>query len=174
MNIKDHIRSIKDFPKPGIMFRDITTLLNSPEAMKYTLNELYKRCEGLGINKVIGIESRGFMFGCMLAERLNAGFVPVRKPGKLPYKTIKETYDLEYGCDTIEMHSDAIKPGDNVLLHDDLLATGGTARAAANLVEKLGGKIVLASFIIELSFIKGRDKLKEYNIYSLVDYDSED
>jgi adenine phosphoribosyltransferase len=174
MNIKEHIRSVKNFPKPGIMFRDITTLLNNPEALKYTFNELYNQCKGLDINKVVGIESRGFMFGCMLAERLNAGFVPVRKPGKLPYKTIKETYDLEYGCDTIEMHSDAIKEGDNVLLHDDLLATGGTARAASNLIEKCGGKVVLASFIVELSFLKGRDKLKEYKLYSMVDYDSED
>jgi adenine phosphoribosyltransferase len=174
MNLKEHIRSVKDFPKPGIMFRDITTLLNNPEALKYTFNELYNQCKGLDINKVVGIESRGFMFGCMLAEKLNAGFVPVRKPGKLPYKTIKETYDLEYGCDTIEMHSDAIEKGDNVLLHDDLLATGGTARAAANLIEKCGGKVVLASFIIELSFLQGRDKLKEYNLYSMVDYDSED
>jgi adenine phosphoribosyltransferase len=174
MNIKDQIRSIKDFPKEGIMFRDITTLLSNPEALKYTLVELFNKCKDLNINKVVGIESRGFMFGCMLAERLNAGFIPVRKPGKLPYKTIKETYDLEYGCDTIEMHSDAISKGDRVLLHDDLLATGGTARAAANLVEKSGGKVVLASFIIELGFLKGRDKLQGYPIHSLVNYDSED
>jgi adenine phosphoribosyltransferase len=174
MNLKEHIRSVKDFPKPGIMFRDITTLLNDAEALKYTFQELFRVCKDLNINKVVGIESRGFMFGCMLAEKLNAGFVPVRKPGKLPYKTIREEYDLEYGCDSIEMHSDAIEQGDIVLLHDDLLATGGTARAAANLVERSGGKVVLASFIVELSFLKGRDKLQGYNIHSLVNYDSED
>jgi adenine phosphoribosyltransferase len=174
MNLKEHIRSVKDFPKPGIMFRDITTLLNDAEALKYTFQELFRVCKDLNINKVVGIESRGFMFGCMLAEKLNAGFVPVRKPGKLPYKTIREEYDLEYGCDSIEMHSDAIEQGDIVLLHDDLLATGGTARAAANLVERSGGKVVLASFIVELSFLKGRDKLLGYNIHSLVNYDSED
>jgi adenine phosphoribosyltransferase len=122
MNLKEHIRSVKDFPKPGIMFRDITTLLNDAEALKYTFQELFRVCKDLNINKVVGIESRGFMFGCMLAEKLNAGFVPVRKPGKLPYKTIREEYDLEYGCDSIEMHSDAIEQGDIVLLHDDLLS----------------------------------------------------
>jgi adenine phosphoribosyltransferase len=174
MDLKDHIRSVKDFPKKGIMFRDITTLLNNPEAIKYTLNQLYTKCEKLNINKVVGIESRGFMFGCMLAEKLNAGFVPVRKPGKLPAATIKETYDLEYGCDSIEMHSDAIQKGDRVLLHDDLLATGGTARAAANLIERSGGIVVFVSFIIELSFLKGIEKLKQYNYHSLVIYDSED
>jgi adenine phosphoribosyltransferase len=174
MDLKKEIRSVKDFPKQGIMFRDITTLLKNPLALKHTLIELYNLCEGLNIDKVVGIESRGFMFGCMLAEKLNAGFIPVRKPGKLPAETIKETYDLEYGCDTIEMHKDAIQPGDNVLLHDDLLATGGTARAAANLIEKSGGKVVLVSFIIELSFLNGREKLKEYNVQSLTIYDSED
>jgi adenine phosphoribosyltransferase len=174
MDLKKIIRSVKDFPKEGILFRDITTLLIDPAALKYTLTELYALCEGLDINKVVGIESRGFMFGCTLAEKLNAGFVPVRKPGKLPAKTIREVYDLEYGSDSIEMHSDSINAGDRVLLHDDLLATGGTARAAANLIEKCGGKLVLASFIIELSFLKGRDKLSGYNVKSLVVYDSED
>ncbi len=129
--------------------------------------------EGLEINKVAGIESRGFMFGCMLAERLNAGFVPIRKPGKLPAETIKETYSLEYGTDSIEMHRDGISKGDKVLLHDDLLATGGTACAAANLIEKAGGEIVLASFIIELCFLNGRDKLKGYDVRSVVKFDSE-
>jgi adenine phosphoribosyltransferase len=172
--IKKHIRSVPDFPKKGIMFRDITTLLKSPEAMKLTLRELLCFTEGLQIDKVVGIEARGFMFGAMIAERLNAGFIPVRKPGKLPAETISETYALEYGNDSIEIHKDAIVPGDNVLLHDDLLATGGTARAAINLIEKLGGKVVQASFIVELSFINGREKLAGYDVRSLVDYNSED
>jgi len=171
--IKKYIRQVPDFPKPGIMFIDITTLLKSPEAMKLTLKELLSLTEGLKINKVVGIESRGFMFGAMIAERLNAGFVPVRKPGKLPAETIKETYALEYGTDSIEIHKDAIEPGDNVLLHDDLLATGGTAKAAVNLIEKLGGKVVQVSFIIELDFLKGRDKLAGYDVRSLANYDSE-
>lgn len=174
MELKKHIRSVKDFPKPGILFRDITTLLDEPEILKLTLAELFNQCKGLKINKVAGIEARGFIFGGMLAEKLNVGFVPIRKPGKLPAATIKETYYLEYGSDSVEIHSDAISKGDRVLLHDDLLATGGTARAAANLIEKLGGKVVLISFIIELSFLKGRDKLMGYNIKSLVDYDSEE
>jgi adenine phosphoribosyltransferase len=173
MDLAKYIRTVKDFPKPGIMFRDITTLLKDPAALKYTLGRLIEPCRDLNINKVVGIEARGFMFGCMIAEELNAGFVPVRKPGKLPAETAKETYDLEYGCDSIEIHKDAISKGDRVLLHDDLLATGGTARAAANLIEKLGGEVVLVSFIIELGFLKGRDKLKEYKINTLVNYDSE-
>jgi adenine phosphoribosyltransferase len=165
---------VPDFPKPGIMFIDITTLLKSPEALKLTLKELLELAEGLKVNKVVGIESRGFMFGAMIAERLNAGFVPVRKPGKLPAETLKETYALEYGNDSIEIHKDAIEPGDIVLLHDDLLATGGTAKAAINLIEKLGGKVVQVSFIVELSFLKGREKFPGYDVRSLVCYDSED
>lgn len=174
MDLKEHIRSVRDFPKKGIMFRDITTLLMNPAAMKYTIDAIYNQAKDLGITKVVGIEARGFMFGCMLAERLNAGFIPVRKPGKLPSVTIKETYDLEYGCDSVEIHSDSIVKGDKVLIHDDLLATGGTARAAANLVERLGGEIKLISFIVELTFLNGRDKLKEYNVHSIAAYDSED
>ncbi len=126
------------------------------------------------IDKVVGIESRGFMLGAMIAEKLNAGFVPIRKPGKLPADTVKEEYSLEYGTDAIEIHKDAIKPGESVLLHDDLLATGGTACAAVNLIEKLGGNVVQISFIIELSFLGGRDKLKGYDVRSLVTYDGED
>ena len=173
MDLKDYIRNVKDFPKPGILFRDITTLLLDPSALNYTLNELYSQCRDLNIDKVVGIEARGFLFGGMLAEKLNAGFVPVRKPGKLPAAVMRETYDLEYGSDTIEIHKDAISEGDRILLHDDLLATGGTARAAVNLIEKMGGKVVLISFIIELSFLNGREKFKGFNIKSLVDYDSE-
>lgn len=173
MDLKNYIRSIKDFPKEGIVFKDITTLLLEPEALKETLNQLYGLCGDLNINKVAGIESRGFMFGCMLAEKLNAGFVPIRKPGKLPAEVEREIYQLEYGKDSIEIHVDAIKKGDKVLLHDDLLATGGTARAAANLIERLGGEIVQVSFIIELSFLEGRKKLSRYNVKSLIDYKGE-
>jgi adenine phosphoribosyltransferase len=172
-DLKKYIRSIKDFPKPGIMFRDITTILKDPVPFKLAARLLFENAEHLDINKVVGIESRGFIFGPLLSEKLDAGFIPIRKPGKLPAETVKETYSLEYGTDSIEIHKDAIQPGDKVLLHDDLLATGGTAEAACKLIEKLGGKVMQISFIIELSFLKGRDKLKKYNVVSLVDYDSE-
>lgn len=172
-DLKKYVRSVKDFPKPGIMFRDITTILKDPVALKLTNKLLFENAKDLDINKVVGIESRGFIFGAMLAEKLDAGFIPIRKPGKLPAETVKETYSLEYGTDSIEIHKDAIRPGDKILLHDDLLATGGTAEAACKLVEKLGGKVIRISFIIELSFLKGREKLKNYSVVSLVDYDSE-
>jgi adenine phosphoribosyltransferase len=172
-DLKKYIRSVKDFPKPGIMFRDITTILKDPVPFKLAARLLFENAEHLDINKVVGIESRGFIFGPLLSEKLDAGFIPIRKPGKLPAETVKETYSLEYGTDSIEIHKDAIQPGDKVLLHDDLLATGGTAEAACKLIEKLGGKVMQISFIIELSFLKGRDKLKKYNVVSLVDYDSE-
>jgi adenine phosphoribosyltransferase len=172
-DLKKYIRSIKDFPKPGIVFRDITTLLKDPEALRITLKQLSECSKDLKITKVCGIEARGFMLGAMLAERLNVGFVPIRKPGKLPGRTEKEVYELEYGTDAVEIHLDAISKGDRVLLHDDLLATGGTARASANLIEKLGGKVVQISFIIELSFLKGREKLKNYDVKALITYDSE-
>jgi adenine phosphoribosyltransferase len=172
-DLKKYIRSVKDFPVQGIMFRDITTLLIDPKALKIALSELMDFIDGLKIDKVIGIESRGFIFGAMMAEKLGVGFAPIRKPGKLPAEKVKETYRLEYGTDSIEIHKDAVNPGDKVLLHDDLLATGGTAKAAANLIEKLGGEIVLISFLIELTFLKGREKLGDYNIKSLISYDSE-
>jgi adenine phosphoribosyltransferase len=172
-DLKEYIRSVQDFPKQGIVFRDITTLLKNPAALKEAFEQLYASTEGLKIDKVVGIESRGFIFGAMLAEKLNVGFVPVRKPGKLPAETEKEFYDLEYGKDSIEIHKDAISPSDKVLIHDDLLATGGTAKAAINLVEKLGGEVVQVLFLVELSFLKGREKLKRYNVKSLVDYTSE-
>ncbi len=171
--LKKYIRNVVDFPKPGIVFKDITTLLKDPKAIKITLEKLYELSKDLNITKVAGIESRGFLFGAMLAEKLNAGFVPIRKPGKLPAETESKTYDLEYGNDTIEIHKDAIQRGERVLIHDDLLATGGTALAAASLVEKLGGDVVQFSFIIELSFLKGREKLKGYDVKSLIEYNSE-
>jgi len=173
MKLKELIRTVPNFPKQGIMFRDITTLLKDAEGYKHTLSELVKLAENKKITKVIGIESRGFIFGGALAEKLGAGFVPVRKPGKLPAATISESYILEYGTDSIEIHKDAIAPGDKVLLHDDLLATGGTMEATCKLVEKLGAEIVQISFLIELSFLNGREKLKNYEVFSLIDYDSE-
>lgn len=173
IDLKQHIRSVTDFPKKGIVFRDITTLLKDPLVLKATFEQLCEQCNELKVDKVVGIESRGFIFGAMLAKALNAGFVPARKPGKLPAATEKEFYDLEYGKDSIEIHKDAITKGDKVLIHDDLLATGGTAKAAINLIEKLGGKVVQVLFLVELSFLKGREKLKGYNVKSLVDYESE-
>lgn len=173
MDLKDYIRTVPDFPKKGIMFRDVTTLLKDGRALNYAVDRLYEISKDRGITKVVGIESRGFILGAALALKLNAGFVPVRKPGKLPAEKLAETYELEYGSDTIEIHKDAIQKGDIVLMHDDLLATGGTMEAACKLVEKLGGKIVQISFLIELSFLKGRDKLSGYEIHSLIDYDSE-
>ena len=172
-DLKSMIRSVKDFPKKGIIFRDITTLLKDPITLKRTSLLLFDFAKNKNISKVVGVEARGFMFGITLAEKLDVGFVPCRKPGKLPAETEKMTYELEYGKDSLEIHKDAIQKGDKVLLHDDLLATGGTALAACKLIEKLGGQVVLASFIIELSFLKGRTKLKKYDVRALVDYDSE-
>ena len=170
---KEKIRNIPDFPQEGIMFRDITTLLQDSESFKKTANGLFELSSVLPIDKVVGIESRGFIFGSILAERLGAGFVPVRKPGKLPSETISQSYTLEYGQDKLEIHKDAIKPGEQVLIHDDLLATGGTAKATCELVEKVGGKIAQLSFIVELTFLAGREKFTNYDVKSLVKYDSE-
>ena len=173
MDLKAHIRNVKDFPKPGIMFRDITTLLKNPEAYNYTLEQLLDFAKDKKINKVVGIESRGFIFGSVLAHKLNCGFIPVRKPGKLPAEKVSIAYLLEYGEDRLEMHKDAIEPGDKVLVHDDLLATGGTMNAVCQLIEQLGGEIVQVSFIVELSFLNGRDKLKPYDVRSIVNYEDE-
>jgi adenine phosphoribosyltransferase len=172
-DLKQFIRDVPDFPKKGIIFKDITTLLKDPSALRFTLSRLYEEVKDLKINKVACIESRGFIFGGMLAEKLNAGFIPIRKPGKLPAEVIKQSYELEYGMDTIEIHKDAISKGDRVLLHDDLLATGGTAAAACSLIEQLGGEVVLVSFIIELSFLCGREKLDKYKVHSLLNYSGE-
>jgi adenine phosphoribosyltransferase len=173
IDLTKYIRSVPNFPKKGIIFKDITTLLKEPVPLKATLRKLFEFTQNKSITKVVGIESRGFIFGAMLAERLDVGFVPVRKPGKLPWETVKESYTLEYREDTIEIHKDAIQPGDKILIHDDLLATGGTARAATNLIKKLKAEVVQLSFIIELSFLKGREQLKEYDVRTLVDYTSE-
>jgi adenine phosphoribosyltransferase len=173
MDFKKNIRSVTDFPKKGIVFRDITTLLKDPDAFRDALAEMKKYCSGKKIDVIVGIESRGFIIGSVLAHELGVGFIPVRKPGKLPADTIKEEYSLEYGKDAIEIHKDAVAPGQNVLIVDDLLATGGTVAAAARLVERLGGKITGLCFLIELTFLKGREKIKGYDIFSLVKYDSE-
>ena len=173
MEIKDLIRSVPGFPKAGIVFKDITTLLKDSAGLNEALEQLYSLAKDKGITKVVGIESRGFILGGVLAQKLGAGFVPVRKPGKLPAETVSESYELEYGTDKIEIHLDAIAKGDRVLMHDDLLATGGTMEAACKLVEKLGGEIVQISFLIELSFLHGREKLKKYDVHALINYDSE-
>ncbi|HRP93115.1 MAG TPA: adenine phosphoribosyltransferase [Ignavibacteriaceae bacterium] len=174
MDLKSHIRNVKDFPKPGVMFRDITTLLKNPAAFDFALQQLISFTNGKKINKVIGIESRGFIFGSLLAHNFKCGFIPVRKPGKLPAEKVSMSYSLEYGEDKLEMHKDAIQQSDKVLIHDDLLATGGTVNAVCRLVEQLGGEIVQVSFIVELSFLNGRDKLKSYDVRSIVNYTNED
>jgi len=168
-NIEKYIRDIKDFPKQGIIFKDITPLLSDAYALRETTKALLDLVPDK-IDKVVGIEARGFFFGTLLAEHLNAGFVPIRKPGKLPFTTFDETYDLEYGTDTLSMHTDAIKPGEKVLIHDDVLATGGTAQAVTKLVEKAGGEVVMLNFLIELEFLSGREKLKPYKISCLLKY----
>lgn len=170
MKIKNYIRDIQGFPKKEILFKDITPLLNDPIARKEALSILAESLKGQQIDKVVGAESRGFFFGILLAQELNAGFVPVRKPKKLPYETISATYELEYGLDSLEMHTDAIKKGDRVLIHDDVLATGGTAKAVCELVEKLGGEIVQCNFLMELSFLGGREKIKDHPIFAAITY----
>jgi adenine phosphoribosyltransferase len=176
VNVKDlktYIRSVPDFPKKGIVFRDITTLLQHKLAFATAIEKLYEYCKHKEIEKVVGIESRGFIFGGALAHMLDAGFVPVRKPKKLPSKTIRQEYQLEYGIDALEIHVDGLAKNERVLVLDDLLATGGTAAATCKLVEQLGGTIVGVAFLIELSFLKGREKLKGYDVFSLITYDSE-
>ncbi|MBN1302755.1 MAG: adenine phosphoribosyltransferase [Melioribacteraceae bacterium] len=170
MDLKSAIRDVPDFPIKGIIFKDITTLLKNHEAFKETLDLLYDFSKNKGITKVVGIESRGFIFGGALAYKLNAGFVPIRKPGKLPSETLNESYELEYGTDSIEIHKDGVGAGDKVLLHDDLLATGGTMEAACKLIEKAGAEVSQISFLIELKFLNGRKKLNGYEIKSIIEY----
>ncbi len=169
--VKQKIRSINDFPKPGIVFKDITTALKDAETLKKMVDFLAENFSGEKIDYIVGLESRGFIFGVPVAYQLNAGFIPIRKPNKLPAKTIKESYQLEYGSDTIEMHEDALKKGDRVLIVDDLLATGGTAAAACNLVTKAGAEIVGCAFVIELVDLQGKNKLpKDCRIVSMLEY----
>lgn len=171
--LEKYIRNVPDFPVKGIGFKDITTLLKNGAAFRKAVDKLGEEFENQEIDKLVVIESRGFIFGSALAYKWNVGLVPVRKPGKLPAETISQEYQLEYGTDSIEIHKDAILPGEKILIIDDLLATGGTAAATAKLVERLGGQIEGIAFLIELSFLKGRDKLKNYNIVSIIKYDSE-
>ncbi|KXX70647.1 adenine phosphoribosyltransferase [Flammeovirga sp. SJP92] len=170
MNLKDYIRDVQDFPKPGIGFKDITPLLLNPQALKQGVEQFVKLVEGKKIDKVVSMESRGFFFGPLIANAIGAGFVPVRKPNKLPYETISQEYALEYGTDVLEMHVDAIQKGDKVLIHDDVLATGGTAEAVVKMVEKAGGEVVQLDFLIDLTFLNGKDKLEGYQINSLIEY----
>lgn len=174
MELKDHIRSIPDFPAAGIVFRDITTLVKDPAALQAAVDALVEPVAGEQIDQVVAAEARGFIFGGAIACRLGAGFVPVRKPGKLPAETVERTYELEYGTDTLAVHRDAIGTGDRVLVLDDLLATGGTAKAICELVEQLGGEVVACLFLIELSYLGGREKLNGRRVISLIDYPSED
>lgn len=171
MDLKATIRSVPDFPQPGILFYDITTLLKNGAALRHTIDQLVEIYKDQQIDVVVGMESRGFIFGMPLAYLLGVGFVPVRKPGKLPAAKLSESYSLEYGTNTLELHEDAIEPGQRVLIVDDLLATGGTAEATCRLVERVGGKIASVAFIIELTFLQGRTKLAGYDVVSLLKYD---
>ncbi len=170
MDLKSFIRDVHDFPKKGIVFKDITPLLQNPKAFHAVIEQLAERYKNKGLKAVVAMESRGFIFGAPLAVRLGVSFVPVRKPGKLPHKTHQEPYDLEYGKDTLEIHQDAVNKGDKVLILDDVLATGGTAAATVRLVEKAGGEVAEAAFIIHLSLLNGQDKLKSTPFFSIIHY----
>ncbi|WP_373653702.1 adenine phosphoribosyltransferase [Schlesneria sp. DSM 10557] len=173
MNLKEYIRNVPDFPKPGIMFRDITPLLSAPAAFQYAIKQFADKFREAKPTAILAAESRGFIFAAPLAVELGAAFVPVRKPGKLPFKTRKFQYDLEYGSDSLEMHVDAIEPGSRVLLVDDLLATGGTIEACVRLAEESKASVIGCAFLIELTFLNGRDKLKDQDVFSLLKYDGE-
>jgi adenine phosphoribosyltransferase len=173
MDLKSKIREIPDWPIKGVNFKDISTVIEDPEALKFVIDKLLEPYQGQKIDKVVGIDARGFLLCSAMAYQLNAGCVMIRKKGKLPWKTIKKDYALEYGTNTIEMHEDSIKPGEKVIIVDDLLATGGTMAATVDLVKQLGGDIIGISFIIELSFLKGREKLGDYPVYALVKYEQE-
>lgn len=169
-DLKKYIRDIPDFPKEGIIFKDITTLLSDKEAFGQSIAALVEPYKGRAIDYVIGVEARGFVFGAAVAHALGAGFVPIRKKGKLPYKTQSVTYDLEYGTDTLEVHEDGVPPGSKVLIVDDLLATGGTVKAVADLVSSQKADIIGLAFLIELTFLNGKDKLGNYDVYSVIQY----
>ncbi len=171
MDLKKYIRDIPDFPQKGILFRDITPLLADKDAFKYAVKAIADHFRDKGIEKVAGIEARGFIIGAPVAAELGVGFVPIRKPGKLPFEVVRKEYQLEYGMSILEVHKDAVKKGEKVLMIDDLLATGGTAHAASELIEQLGGDIVGWGFVIVLKGLKGAEKLKKYDIFSLIDFD---
>ena len=173
MNLSDYIATIPDFPKKGIMFRDITTLLQNGEAFSYAVSKIAEYAKSKGATVIVGPEARGFMIGCPVATELKIGFVPVRKPGKLPRASISEEYSLEYGTNTLSIHADSLKKGDKVVIVDDLLATGGTALAAAHLCERLGAEVVGMAFVIDLKDLNGRKLLKDYDVCSLLEYEGE-
>lgn len=171
MELKDYVTTIPDFPKPGIMFRDITTVVSSAEGLKMSIDQMVDQLKNIDFDLVAGSESRGFVFGTPVAYALGKGFVLVRKKGKLPRETISQEYDLEYGTATLEMHKDAVKPGDRVVIVDDLIATGGTTEAMIKMIERLGGKVVKICFVMELAGLGGRDRLKGYDVTSLIRYE---
>lgn len=170
MDLKKYIKDIPNFPEPGVLFRDVTPLLADKDAYQESIRLLSDFAKEKKVDLVVGPEARGFLFGCPVALTLNCGFVPVRKPGKLPREVVSQSYDLEYGSNEIQMHSDSIQPGQNVLIVDDLLATGGTVDAAVSLIEKMGGNVVGIAFLIELEALKGRELLKDYDVYSVLKY----
>lgn len=170
MNLKEKIRNIPDFPEPGVIFRDITTLIRDGEAYRTVIDEFVEQVRPLGVDVILVLDARGFLVGSPVAYVLGKGVVPIRKAGKLPAETYKVEYELEYGSDAFEMHKDAVKPGERVAILDDLLATGGTARAACDLVEMAGGKVVAIGFVVELTELRGREKLRGYNVFSLTQY----
>ena len=171
--LRDFIRDVPGFPKPGIVFKDITPLIGNPAAFQETIARIAEHFRNSGVQTVVAAEARGFIFGGAVAAALGAGFVPLRKPGKLPWRTVTKTYDLEYGTDSLQVHADAVKPGATVLMLDDLLATGGTMAAACELVEALGGQVAGCAFVIELAFLHGRRKLAKYDVLSLISYEGE-
>jgi len=170
MDLAKMIRDVPDFPKEGILFKDITTLIKEPRAFREVIDRLADHYAGQKIDLVVAVEARGYIFGAPIAYKLGAGFVPVRKEGKLPAETVREEYELEYGTDSVEMHCDAIQPGQKVLIVDDLIATGGSAAATARLVERLGGEVVGIAFLIELTFLNGVEKLKGYDVFTMIEY----
>ena len=173
MDLKDTIRSIQDWPIKGVIFRDLTTLMQNPQAFQKSCDVLYDRYKDMEIDKILGIDARGFVFGAVLAYKLGIGFVPVRKKGKLPWKTIQETYSLEYGEDTLEIHEDAVEKGEKIVIVDDLIATGGTIGATVKLVKKLGADIIECAFIVELPDLKGRDQIKDCKVFVITEFEGE-
>lgn len=173
MNLAEKIRTVPNWPIKGVMFRDITTLLSDPETFKATMNVFHERYREIHVDKIVGIDARGFIFGAVLAHMMGVGFIPVRKKGKLPHKCIQAEYTLEYGSDVVEMHEDAISPGEKVLIVDDLIATGGTVSAAVKLVEQLGGEILECAFVVELPDLKGRERIARHKVFALCEFEGD-
>ena len=170
-NVEDYIRSMPDFPEKGIIFRDVTSILQDPDGLALAIDSMKKKLEGIDFDVIVGTESRGFIFGVPIAYSLHKGFVPVRKKGKLPLEVVSREYDLEYGSSVVEMHKDSIKPGQKVVIVDDLIATGGTIEASIQIIEELGGEVVKVVFLMELSGLKGRERLKSYDVDSVIIYE---